>query len=195
MHAGNQRIALVIAGALALVVGATGVARPGLSASTMSGTESLGQRRLAELRERLSPELVRELDEVGRFVSLERLASTGALDALERPAQTDASDTRVEETFAKGHSSVEDLVPPTSQFDIDLFEQNIRDALDGETVGYAYSIWKAGDLYSEAGVGKARVEPLSVESSEQHAPESWWRNSPRSRSVRETVTVRLAVDV
>jgi hypothetical protein len=62
-------------------------------------------------------------------------------------------------------------------------------------VGYAYSIWKAGDLYSEAGVGKARVEPLSVESSEQHAPESWWRNSPRSRSVRETVTVRLAVDV
>jgi Beta-lactamase len=46
-----------------------------------------------------------------------------------------------------------------STFDIDLFEQNIRDALDRKTVGYAYSIGKSGRLYSQAGVGSARVNP------------------------------------
>lgn len=46
----------------------------------------------------------------------------------------------------------------TEVFDIDLFEQNIRATLDGETVGYTYSIGKSGTLHSQDGVGLARTE-------------------------------------
>jgi hypothetical protein len=144
-----QVVALVAA--LVLVVAVAGVARPGESAAE----DSAGQSRLAELRERLAPELVRELDRAGRFVPLERLAARGALDALERPTQTDAPDG--EETPRR--AMPDDFIPPQRPFDIDQFEANIRDALDGLTVGYAYSIWQAGSLHSEDGVGYARVNP------------------------------------
>jgi D-alanyl-D-alanine carboxypeptidase len=43
-------------------------------------------------------------------------------------------------------------------FDIDMFEQNIQDALDGQTIGHAYTIGRDDVLYSEDGAdGDART--------------------------------------
>jgi CubicO group peptidase (beta-lactamase class C family) len=45
----------------------------------------------------------------------------------------------------------------TITFDIDLFEQNIRDFLAGQTVGYAYAIVRNGLLYTTGHDGDART--------------------------------------
>lgn len=48
--------------------------------------------------------------------------------------------------------------PSTQEvFDIALFERNIRDTMDGQTVGYAYSIGSAGVLASQGAWGAART--------------------------------------
>ncbi|MGH2437373.1 MAG: serine hydrolase domain-containing protein, partial [bacterium] len=48
-------------------------------------------------------------------------------------------------------------VGDTLVFDIELFEQNIKDALDGQTVGYAYSIGLGGVLATQGASGLARA--------------------------------------
>jgi D-alanyl-D-alanine carboxypeptidase len=47
------------------------------------------------------------------------------------------------------------LAANTKEFDIDLFEQNIRKALDGKSVGYAYAINQNGQLKKEGAGGYA----------------------------------------
>jgi CubicO group peptidase (beta-lactamase class C family) len=42
-------------------------------------------------------------------------------------------------------------------FDIDQFEQNLQDALDGNVTGYAYTITKKGNLYTDGAGGWAVV--------------------------------------
>jgi hypothetical protein len=49
----------------------------------------------------------------------------------------------------------------TITFDIDLFEQNIRDALRGKIIGYAYTIGRDGVSFTEDGPGSARTYPDS----------------------------------
>ena len=49
----------------------------------------------------------------------------------------------------------------TVTFDVDTFEQNLRDAFDGEAVGYTYAIGEAGVIVAEDGVGEARTAPDS----------------------------------
>jgi len=54
----------------------------------------------------------------------------------------------------------EDSLPFASNdptFDIDQFEQNIQNALDGNATGYAYSITRNGQLYTEGAGGWAVV--------------------------------------
>lgn len=46
---------------------------------------------------------------------------------------------------------------PGFQFDVDLFEQNIRTAFDGVTVGYSYAINQKGKLARADGRGQART--------------------------------------
>lgn len=59
----------------------------------------------------------------------------------------------------------------TIVFDIDLFEQNIGDALDGEAVGYSYAITLDGALYSEGGVGLARTSADNPETAQSPTKE------------------------
>jgi CubicO group peptidase (beta-lactamase class C family) len=47
--------------------------------------------------------------------------------------------------------------PAIEMFDMDAFEQNIRSALDGKTVGYAYAIYQNSQLKRAGGAGKAVV--------------------------------------
>lgn len=55
-----------------------------------------------------------------------------------------------------GPGSLKD--PSTTEvFDVDTFEQNIKAALTGETVGFAYAIGEAGQLARQGGVGLART--------------------------------------
>jgi CubicO group peptidase (beta-lactamase class C family) len=153
----------------ALTLGVGGIAAPGTVATAATnttspgGTTDDGERRLAKLRARLSPELVRLLDEVGRHIPLASLAADGTLDGLERATgspEPEPFDIAAEDTprnggpggsGAKGSSGL--------TFDMNLFERNIRAALARRTVGYAYSIGKAGQLDRQAGVGFARVAP------------------------------------
>ncbi len=44
-------------------------------------------------------------------------------------------------------------------FDVELFEQLVRDAFDGEAVGYNYAIAVGGTIVAEDGVGEARTAP------------------------------------
>ncbi len=55
-----------------------------------------------------------------------------------------------------GPGSLKD--PSTTEvFDVDVFEQNIIDALTSETVGFAYAIGEAGQLARQGGDGLART--------------------------------------
>jgi len=42
-------------------------------------------------------------------------------------------------------------------FDVRLFEQNIRDTLDDQTVGYSFAIVRNGDVFSAKGIGVSRT--------------------------------------
>ncbi|WP_034268213.1 serine hydrolase domain-containing protein [Haloechinothrix halophila] len=55
-----------------------------------------------------------------------------------------------------GPGSLKD--PSTTEvFDVEVFEQNIKVTLQGETVGFAYAIGEAGQLSRQGGVGLART--------------------------------------
>ncbi|NIP79482.1 MAG: serine hydrolase, partial [Gemmatimonadetes bacterium] len=56
-----------------------------------------------------------------------------------------------------GCDETEEIAAGGPTFDVDLFEQNIRDALDGETVGYAYAISEHGQLAASGANGFART--------------------------------------
>ncbi len=58
-------------------------------------------------------------------------------------------------------------------FHIDLFEQNIRDALAGETIGYAYTIGLGGEPYSQDGVGDARTAADSPQTDQSPVKEMY----------------------
>jgi hypothetical protein len=47
----------------------------------------------------------------------------------------------------------------TIDFDLDQFEQNIRDGLDGETIGYSYAITLFDTVHASDAVGDARILP------------------------------------
>ena len=150
----------VVVAVTALAIGLGGLAAPGTAATTSAtkATADNGERRLADVKAKLSPELVRLLDEIGRRVPLEPLAADGSLDGLERPTTPDEPapfDIEAEDTG----QARSDKVGLGKTFDMDLFERNIRAALARKTVGYAYSIGKAGKLDRQAGVGFARVAP------------------------------------
>ncbi|MEL7533002.1 MAG: serine hydrolase domain-containing protein [Bacteroidota bacterium] len=50
------------------------------------------------------------------------------------------------------------LAPATPIFSMDLFENNLKEALDGKAVGYAFTIGLNGQLERSAGYGFARTE-------------------------------------
>ncbi|MBL7252813.1 serine hydrolase domain-containing protein [Paractinoplanes lichenicola] len=107
----------------------------------------------------LSPELQRLLDQVGRHVSLRALAADGTLAGLQRATRTadpSSLDLTAEEADRPRSGKVG---TPGKTFDMAWFERNLRAALAGRTVGYAYSIGKNGQLDRQAGVGLARVAP------------------------------------
>lgn len=69
---------------------------------------------------------------------------------------------------ASAQFSINDIIvqPPGLKFQIDQFEQNIKDALDGEAVGYAYAISQNGQLKKSGAGGFARTSvdvPAEVE--------------------------------
>nr|WP_221381857.1 serine hydrolase [Actinoplanes polyasparticus] len=107
----------------------------------------------------LSPELQRLLDQVGRHISLRELQADGTLAGLQRAtpaAEPSSLDLTAEEADRPRSGKV---ATPGTTFDMAWFERNLRAALTGKTVGYAYSIGKAGQLDRQAGVGSARVAP------------------------------------
>lgn len=55
-------------------------------------------------------------------------------------------------------------------FDIDLFEQNIKDALEDQSVGFAYAINQNGWLQRESGFGKARTSADGNANMTAHTP-------------------------
>ncbi len=131
----------------ALLLGVGAFAAPGTAATK-------------PLPARLSPELQRLVDQVGRHIPMADLVADGTLAGLERatrPAEPAAFDIAAEDTPRAGGPG--GLGSSRKTFDIDLFERNLRAALGGKTVGYAYSIGQAGQLDRQAGVGSARVAP------------------------------------
>lgn len=54
------------------------------------------------------------------------------------------------------------IVSSEPTFDIDLFEQNVRDALDGQTVGYAYAISQDKQLARSGANGFALARPWTA---------------------------------
>jgi beta-lactamase family protein len=148
----SRNLVRATAVASALILGVGGIAAPG-TAVPRAGTTAGG----------LPPELQRLLDQVGRHVSLAALTADGTLDGLgraTRPAEPEPFDIAAEDTpGAGGSSGPGDLGPAGGTFDMGWFERNLRAALDGRTVGYAYSIGTGGKLDRQAGVGSARVAP------------------------------------
>ncbi len=155
----GRRLAAVVS---TVVLGVGGLAAPGTAAPTApSATTVTGA--LAELRKKLSPELQRLLDQAGRHVSLTALAADGTLAGLARPvppAEPAPYDIAAEDTPRTSSATAPGGVGSAGKtFDMNLFERNLRAALDRRTVGYAYSIGKDGKLDRQAGVGSARVAP------------------------------------
>jgi hypothetical protein len=169
IHAGRRRSVRTGAVVTALILGAGGIATSGTLATAApdttspSGATDDGERRLAALRARLSPELRRLLDQAGRHVGLAALAADGTLNGLERataPAEPEPFDLAAEDTPRAGVPGGPGGVGSTGRtFDMNLFERNLRATLARKTVGYAYAIGKAGKLDRQAGVGFARVQP------------------------------------
>jgi hypothetical protein len=159
IRAGRRTRSLVRATAVvtASILGAGGLAAPGTAApNTLSSGDAW---RLAAVRAGLPPELQRLLDEVGRTVPLADLAADGTLDGLARatpPEDPAPFDIAAEDTPRAGGPG---LGSPGKTFDMNLFERNLRAALAGKTVGYAYSIGNEGKVDRQAGVGSARVTP------------------------------------
>jgi CubicO group peptidase (beta-lactamase class C family) len=113
------------------------------------------------------PELQRLLDLAGRYVPRATLGADGMLDGLlraTRPVDPGSFDSEAEDTtFVKPAG----LGTGGKTFDMAWFERNLRAALDGKAVGYAYSIGKSGKLDRQAGVGFARVaadSPITAQS-------------------------------
>jgi hypothetical protein len=71
-------------------------------------------------------------------------------------------------------------------FNIDLFEQNIRDALDNQTIGYTYAITLFDTIHTSDGVGNARIPP------DFNAPEP---QSPNKESYVASVSKTLTAIV
>jgi beta-lactamase family protein len=136
----------------ASLLGLGGIAVPGTAATAAPRP---GDRGMAGL----PPELQRLVDEVGRHVPMAGFAADGTLDGLARatrPVEPDPFDIEAEDTPRAGGPG---LGSGDKTFNMDLFERNLRAALDRKTVGYAYSIGKEGKLERQAGVGSARVSP------------------------------------
>jgi CubicO group peptidase (beta-lactamase class C family) len=139
--------------------------------------ESEGQ----ELRSKLE-DLSKRLASVARRVAADATAvavaakSSAAYRAQEQVAQGDAflADgvyVVAVNIFADGFS----IASGGLVLDLDLLEENIRGALDGETVGYAYAIGRDGVLYADSeGVGGlARTSADSPETSQSPAKEMY----------------------
>lgn len=77
---------------------------------------------------------------------------------------------------------------PGTSFDIYLFEQNIKDALTNNSVGFAYAINQNGMLEREGAVGKARTEADGDVSMTVHTPIN-------IASVSKTITTVAALRV
>ena len=145
----------------AVILGVGGLAAPVTAAPAVPPAD--GDRRLAELRTTLSPELQRLLDQAGRHISLPALTADGTLDGLPRatrPVEPAPYDIAAEDTPRTGGAAGPGGVGTTGKtFDMNLFERNLRAALGRRTVGFAYAIGKDGKLDRQAGVGSARVAP------------------------------------
>lgn len=100
-----------------------------------------------------------------------------ALDLL-AAGDTDGAVGGIGQTYADASSSI--------TFDVELFEQNLRDTFDGETVGYTYAIGVAGALVAEDGVGQAQTAPDSA--APQHA-----NKQVQVASVSKTLTAILVL--
>ncbi|GAA2634994.1 serine hydrolase [Paractinoplanes durhamensis] len=128
----------------ALILGAGGLAAPATAAPGP-----------------LPPELQRLVDTIGRQVPTAALTADGMLTALLRPTRPEPEPFDIEADDTQATAPSLGLGSPGKTFDMDWFERNLRAALTGKTVGYAYAIGKAGQLDRQAGVGSARVAPDS----------------------------------
>jgi len=138
----------------------------------------------------LPPKYARLLAELDR---IEPLDETGTAISEEPTNRTATSGPNVtagpqQGTTAGPQHSTSFKSSTTEVFDIDLFKQNIRAALDGETVGYTYSIGKSGNLYSQDGVGLARTE------ADGEVPQSATKDMTVA-SVSKTITTVAALRV
>jgi D-alanyl-D-alanine carboxypeptidase len=86
----------------------------------------------------------------------------------------------------------------TKEFDIDLFEQNIRKALDGKSVGYAYAINLNGQLKKE-GAGGYAVLPQDMPTDGIKIDPKGTAQSARKRmniaSVTKTITATTVLKI
>jgi CubicO group peptidase (beta-lactamase class C family) len=76
-------------------------------------------------------------------------------------------------------------------FDIDQFEQNIQNALEGQTVGHAYVIVRNGALYSHQADGKARTSADPPETSQSTTKEMYIASISKTIS---TLALLIALD-
>ncbi len=82
------------------------------------------------------------------------------------------------------------LAANTVSFDVDLFEQNIIDALAGQTVGYAFSIGWQGNLYNGgSSLGLARTD--ADEPSRNQSPNKEMHVASVSKTLTAIVILRL----
>jgi CubicO group peptidase (beta-lactamase class C family) len=86
----------------------------------------------------------------------------------------------------------------TKEFDINLFEQNIRKALDGKSVGYAYAINQNGQLKKEGANGYA-VLPQDMPTEGIKIDPNGVKQSARKRmniaSVTKTITATTVLKI
>jgi CubicO group peptidase (beta-lactamase class C family) len=119
---------------------------------------------LGQIGEQFAFEAVRRAELAGLPPSLVESALAVVSDGAEL-----ASEGRTEEAFETWQTPF--LLGEFPVFSMDLFEQNINDALGSETVGYSYALSQNGSVARADGFGFARVggadDPLVIQSSDK----------------------------
>jgi len=168
-----------------------------LTAMRRAATELAGAVRSGEIDERTGDETLARLVSIARDVAVEvhgMLARGGAGPTLLR--EVEGHLVRSSELVAAGNfpGALEPLSKIVAQesnlsFSMDAFEDNIRDAFEDETVGFAYAIARNGLLARADGVGLART---STDDSEIEQSQHFRMNiASVSKTVTATAVLRL----
>lgn len=117
------------------------------------------------------------LARAAKQITDDAVALASRTDTVDRPSLAAARDalTSAHREIELGHYAVAlghlneglNFVSGGPSFDIELFEQNIQDALNGQTVGHAFAIVRNGLLYHHGAEGDARTaeDPPQVDQS------------------------------